>query len=51
LLDEGITFQHYLEEQDDTKLKEGARVEMVLKPKRERQGLVTDILYFRIVKE
>jgi uncharacterized OB-fold protein len=50
LLNEGVTFQHYLEEQDVTKLTEGARVEMVLKPKQERKGLVTDILYFRLVK-
>lgn len=51
LLDEGVTFQHHLEEPDETKLKEGARVEIVLKPKNERKGLVTDILYFRLVKE
>jgi uncharacterized OB-fold protein len=51
LLDEGVTFQHYLEEQDVTKLAEGARVEIALKPKQERKGLVTDILYFRLVKE
>ena len=52
VLDEGVLFVHYLgpEDMDERKLREGMRVEMVMKPLREREGKVTDIKYFRIVE-
>ena len=52
MLDEGILFVHYLgpEDLDESKLKVGMRVEMVMKPPEEREGKPTDIKYFRIVE-
>lgn len=52
MLDEGILYVHYLgpEDLDEEELREGMRVEMVMKPPEEREGKPTDIKYFRIVE-
>lgn len=42
---------HALEETDPEKLKEGMRVQAVWRPKEERTGKISDILYFRTIKE
>ncbi|HIE17755.1 MAG TPA: Zn-ribbon domain-containing OB-fold protein [Dehalococcoidia bacterium] len=46
-----VTIYHELEEQDLSKLKVGMRVEAVFKPEKEREGLLSDIIYFRTVTE
>ena len=53
MLDEGISYVHYLgpEDLDEKNLREGMRVEMVMKPSGEREGKPTDIQYFRIAEE
>jgi len=53
LLDHDIPYMHYLgpEDLDEKKLREGMKVEMVMKPLEERVGKPTDIKYFRIVEE
>lgn len=52
-LDEGVLFTHYLgpEDLDESTLREGLRVEAVVKPKEERVGKPTDIRYFKLVEE
>ncbi len=50
LLDDGVSFTHRLAETDMTKLKAGMRVEAVFRPKEERRGHMTDIMYFRTVE-
>jgi len=53
LMDHGIYYMHYLgpEDLDEKRLREGLSVEMVMKPKEERQGKPTDIKYFRVLEE
>lgn len=52
MLDEGALFTHYLgpSDLDETRLKEGMRVEAVMKPVEQREGRLTDIKYFRLVE-
>lgn len=52
MLDEGVLFTHYLgpADMDESRLKEGMRVEAVMKPAQEREGKPTDIRYFRVVE-
>lgn len=52
LLDEGVLFTHYLgpEDLDDKTLREGMKVEAVVRPPEEREGRLTDIKYFRVVE-
>lgn len=50
-LDGGAAILHFLEETDASKLRLGMRVEAVFKPRKERQGLITDILHFKVVEE
>lgn len=49
--DEWCLFGHISEEMDPDKVKEGVRVQAVWKPKEQREGRVSDILYFRIIDE
>lgn len=42
---------HFVGEPDISKLKVGMRLEMVLKPKEERVGLMEDILYWKPIEE
>jgi hypothetical protein len=51
-LDEGVLFVHYLGPQDldESRLRVGMRVEMVMKPPEQREGKMTDIHYFRLVE-
>ncbi len=53
MLEEGVLFTHYLgpENLDESKLKEGLRVEAVFKEYEERVGKLTDIKYFQILEE
>jgi uncharacterized OB-fold protein len=53
MLDDKIVYMHYLgpEGLDENELREGLKVEMVMKPPEEREGKPTDIQYFRIVEE
>lgn len=53
MLDEGPLYVHYLgpEGLKEERLREGMRVEMVMKPRRQREGKPTDIKYFRILEE
>ncbi len=52
LLDGGdTTIMHYLDLTDPKKLKMGMRCEAVFRPDGEREGRVTDILYFRVITE
>lgn len=51
LLDDGVSFTHRLAETDIAKLRVGMRVEAVFRPKEERQGHMTDIIYFRTIEE
>jgi uncharacterized OB-fold protein len=53
MLEEGILYVHYLgpEDLDENQLREGMRVEMVMKPPEEREGKPTDIQYFRVLEE
>lgn len=46
-----VSFTHFLDETDPSKLKRGLRVEAVFKPPEQRQGRMTDILYFRVLHE
>ena len=46
-----VAFFHKLEEKDPQKVTMGMRVEAVFKPEEERQGLITDIIHFRTIKE
>jgi uncharacterized protein len=46
-----VTFTHFLEECDPERLSVGMRVEAVFKAPNQRDGLVTDILHFKTVKE
>lgn len=52
LLDEGVQFSHFLGvipgAEEESKLKRGMRVEVVMKPMSERTGEITDIKYFRV---
>ncbi len=50
LLDEGVSFTHRLAETDMARLRSGMRVEAVFRPKEERQGHMTDIMYFRSIE-
>lgn len=52
-LEEGLLFVHYLGPEDvqESDLRVGLPVEMVMKPLEEREGKMTDIRYFRIVEE
>jgi len=47
-----VTFAHYLgpEDLDEKNLREGMKVEMVMKAPEDREGKVTDIKYFRIME-
>lgn len=49
--DDTTDLLHLLGEVEPEELCIGMEVEAVLKPKREREGKITDILYFRPVKE
>ena len=50
-LDDGTIIRHFLEEPDESKLKEGMRVEAVWREPEEDRGEGTaDILYFRTIK-
>ena len=51
LLDEGPMFCHFLEETDPEKLKEGMRVQVVLRAKEEMLGDLADIKFFRAIPE
>lgn len=53
LLDESLIYVHYLgpEDLDESQLREGLEVEMVMKPREQREGKPTDIKYFRILEE
>jgi uncharacterized OB-fold protein len=53
MMDDKVLFTHYLgpEDLDENTLREGMKVEMVMKPPQEREGKLTDIKYFRIVEE
>jgi len=51
LLDDGVSFTHRLKETDLAKLRAGMRVEGVFRDQGERQGHMTDILYFRTVED
>jgi hypothetical protein len=46
-LDGGGLMQHYLQETDPQKIRVGMQVEPVFKPKEQRVGYPTDILYFK----
>jgi uncharacterized OB-fold protein len=52
ILDEGVSFGHYLgpEDLDEKRLREGMKVEMVMKAPEDREGKLTDIKYFRIME-
>jgi uncharacterized OB-fold protein len=52
MLEEGIIFSHYLgpAELDETTLRPGMVVEMIVRPREERQGKLSDIHYFRVVE-
>jgi len=52
MLDEGVLFTHYLgpEDLEESRLREGLKVEAVIKDPRERVGKLTDIKYFRILE-
>lgn len=50
-LDGGASILHFLEETDVSKLRLGMKVRAVFKPKEERQGLITDILHFKIINQ
>ena len=52
ILDEGVNLAHYLgpEDLDEKKLREGMKVEMVMKAPEDREGKLTDIKYFRIME-
>jgi hypothetical protein len=43
--------RHFLEETDLNKLRIGLRMQAVFKPREERVGDLTDILFFRTIKE
>ena len=49
--DEWTFFAHISEEMDPDKVKPGGRVRAVWKPKDKREGKISDILYFRIIKD
>jgi uncharacterized OB-fold protein len=52
LLDGGDeTLMHFLDVTDPKKLRVGMRCEAVFAPDGERQGRVTDIIYFRVIPE
>lgn len=52
-LDHDLLYVHYLgpDDLDENSVREGLKVEMVMKPPEEREGKTTDIKYFRIVEE
>lgn len=43
------TFTHYIGETDSEKLAVGMRVEVVFKPKEQREGNIFDIVHFKII--
>ena len=47
----GVGIMHLLEEVDPQKVKIGMRVKAVWKPKKEREGSITDIKYWKPLKE
>jgi len=47
----GANWLHFLEETDLDKIKKGMRVEAVFKPKEEREGQASDVMFFRTVEE
>jgi hypothetical protein len=49
--DEWTIIGHIAEEMDASKYPPGARVQAVWKPKNERQGKMSDIKFFRLIKE
>ena len=46
-----VALCHYLSTTDISGLKVGLRMEVVFRPKKERQGLITDIACFKPIKE
>jgi hypothetical protein len=52
MLEEGIVFSHYLgpADLDEAGLRPGLPVEMVVRPREERQGKLSDIHYFCLVE-
>lgn len=46
-----VALAYYLWTTDLSKLKPGLRMKIVLKPKKERKGLITDIVHFRPIEE
>lgn len=52
LLDGGdATIMHFLDETDPQKIRVGQRAEAVFRPDGEREGKVTDILYFHVIPD
>lgn len=47
----GVAIMHLIEEIDPKKVKVGMKVKAVWKPKKEREGSVTDIKYWKPLKE
>ncbi len=52
LLDGGdATLMHFFDETDPKKIRVGQRCEAVFRPENEREGKVTDILYFHVIPD